>query len=61
MKKFHDEQLQQNTQTNATNSEHLQTEIRTLKRLYEEKEDEVNINPSISHHLLFIFSCINNR
>jgi hypothetical protein len=41
IKKFHDEQLEQHIQTSTTSSEQLQTEIRTLKRLCEEKDDEV--------------------
>ncbi len=41
MKKFHDEQLEQHVQTSTNSSEQLQTEIRALKRLCEEKDDEV--------------------
>ena len=43
MKKFHDEQLEQHVQTNTNHAEHFQTEIRALKRLCEEKEDEVEL------------------
>jgi hypothetical protein len=41
MKKFHDEQLEQHVQTSTTDSDQLQTEIRSLKRICEEKDDEV--------------------
>ncbi|CAF3647727.1 unnamed protein product [Rotaria sp. Silwood1] len=40
LKKFHDEQLEQQVQTAASDVEQLRTEIRTLKHLSEEKADE---------------------
>jgi hypothetical protein len=40
-KKFHDEQLEQHIRTNSSNIDQLQTEIRALKRLCEEKAEEV--------------------
>jgi hypothetical protein len=43
LKKFHDEQFEQHIQTTASNVEQLQTEIRTLKRLGDEKTDEVSL------------------
>jgi hypothetical protein len=41
LKKCHNEQLEQHVQTSTTGSEQLYSEIRALKRLCEEKEDEV--------------------
>ncbi|CAF4372346.1 unnamed protein product, partial [Rotaria sp. Silwood2] len=40
LKKFHDEQFEQHVQTSSSDAEQLRTEIRTLKRLCEEKADE---------------------
>ncbi|CAF4308321.1 unnamed protein product [Rotaria sp. Silwood2] len=42
LKKFHDEQFEQHVQTSSSDAEQLRTEIRTLKRLCEEKADEVS-------------------
>jgi hypothetical protein len=42
IKKFHDERLEQHVQTSTTGAEQLHSEIRALKRLCEEKEDEVS-------------------
>jgi hypothetical protein len=44
LKKFHDEQFEQHIQATALNVDQLQTEIRTLKRLCEEKTNEVSLN-----------------
>jgi hypothetical protein len=41
LKKFHEEQLEQHVKTSTTSSEQLYSEIRALKRLCEEKEDQV--------------------
>jgi hypothetical protein len=41
LKKIHDEQLEQNHQTSTNDSEQLHSDIRALKRLCEEKENEV--------------------
>lgn len=51
MKKFHEEQLDQQVQINSNSSEQFQSEIRALKRLCEEKEDEVN--PDLSPNKTF--------
>jgi len=49
LKKCHDEQFEQHIQTTASTVDQLQTEIRTLKRLCEEKTDQVSLflHPSI--------------
>jgi hypothetical protein len=44
LKKLHDEQLEQHFQTSTTDAEQLQTEIRALKRLCEEKDNEVGFS-----------------
>ena len=43
LKQFHDEQFEQHIQTTASNVEQLQTEIRSLKRLCDEKSNEVSL------------------
>jgi hypothetical protein len=41
LRKFHDEKLEQHDQTSIMGAEQLHSEIRALKRLCEEKENEV--------------------
>lgn len=41
LRKSHDEKLEQQVQTSTIDSEQLYSEIRALKRLCDEKEDEV--------------------
>jgi hypothetical protein len=41
-KKLYDEQLEQHIETATTDAEQLHTDIRALKRICEEKEDEVS-------------------
>lgn len=55
MKKYHDEQINQQVQSNSNNSDQFQSEIRALKRLHEEKDDEVNPHRFPSHQT-FLFS-----
>lgn len=47
LKKFHDEQFEQHIQTNSTIIDQLQTEIRTLKHISQEKTDQVRLSLSI--------------
>ncbi len=58
LKKFHDEQFEQHIQTTASNIDQLQSEIRTLKRVCEEKSDEVSfyLNHRIKLELKFTYS-----
>ena len=44
MKKFHDDKFEEQIQTSSIDAEQLQSEIRALKRLCEEKEDQVRIH-----------------
>lgn len=41
LKKAHDEKLEQHIEATASDADQLHTEIRALKRLCEEKEDQV--------------------
>ncbi len=43
LKKFHDEQFEQHIQSTAVTVDQLKTEIRSLKRLCDEKTDEVSL------------------
>jgi predicted RNase H-like nuclease (RuvC/YqgF family) len=42
LKKFHDEQFEQHIQSTAATVDQLHTEIRSLKRLCDEKTEEVS-------------------
>ena len=55
MKKFHDEQFEQHIQSTADNIDQLQSDIRALKRLCDEKADEVSLRQTISAKILFFF------
>ncbi|CAF0728780.1 unnamed protein product [Adineta steineri] len=47
LKKIHDEQLEQHFQSSTTDAEQLHTDIRALKRLCEEKDDELDKQSSV--------------
>jgi len=42
LRKSHDDQLEQQTQMNTNDCDLLRTEIRTLKRVCEERENDVS-------------------
>lgn len=50
IKKFHDEQLQEHIQTAAQQAEQLQSEIRSLKRLCDDKTAEVLVFVNVCSH-----------
>lgn len=54
LKKFHDEQFEQHIQSTSANVDQLQSEIRTLKRVCDDKTDEVSLRAIISTFVLIV-------
>lgn len=44
MKKIHDDRLEEHAQSNSLNTEQLHGEIRALKRICDEKDDQVRFD-----------------